>query len=587
MSTVAVVTSQIADEEWVFRVVDGALVVVDAAPYADVIVASEDCLAAIIDHLPATAVIVVIGDPLNPPERAAHIVTRTWPDAQLRALLVALAGSPQPAPALTAPTSPAEAQAAQRAITAARRLAAVTELAACESTIVEILVELVELDRAYCLFYDAATASLWSEAKLQSTAGDDRRAAAGIAGWAAVTGLPTTAAGVGDDPRFVGAIDDPSGDPTDRLIAQPVHGSDGAVHAVLIGARRARRPPIGDTELGLMARFARLVTPVLDQLSIHVAAQQILDDAAGDQGLFRKEARDAQAMPRWGDVVRVSPGWLSWAYWLLVVLLAGSVVFISIGEVSTYSAGPAVVRSTARTPISARTAGNIAAVLVAPGDSAATGAIIARLDDSDQRAAATRLEHEFETRLRNHMLDPADTAVDGALRGVRNELETARASLEERLVRATAPGIIGDVRVRPGQRVEPGDIVASVFEASQGLEVIALLPGEDRPQLAPGMTIRLELAGYRYAYQAVVISSVSTDVIAPAEAKRVLGAEVAEGLHLPGSVMVVRGRLASQEFTVDGQTFRYHDGMVGLAEVRVRSEPIVFALIPGTRRFSQ
>ncbi len=584
MSTIAVVSSLVADEEWVFRVVDGAVVVVDTVAHADLIVVGEDRLDGLGD-LPDSTVIVVIGDPAKPPKRAAHVVTRAWPDAQLRALLVALASQAQPQAQLPMPSSPGEAQIAQRAINAGRKLAAVTTVAGCETAMVEILVELLEVDRAYCLFYDPETASLWSEAKLHGPAGDDRLALAGIAGYVARTGLPAIATAVGDDPRFVGAIDDPNGDPSDHLIAYPVHGSDGAVHAVMICARRARRPPIGEIELGLAARFSALVTPVLDQLSIHVQAQTILDDAAGDNGLFRRQAREAQAMPRWGDVVRVSPGWLSGAYWMLVLLLLGSGVFIALERVSTYSGGPAVVRSTARTPITARTAGNIVTVAVAPGDSTEVGTLIARLDDSEQRAAVLRLDQEFETGLRNHMLDPGDVVVEAGLRNVRNELETARGSLEERLVRATTAGVVGDVRIRAGQHISPGDTVASVFESSQGLEVIALLPGEDRPQLAPGMTIRLELTGYRYAYQSVVITSVSSDVIAPAEARRVLGTEVAEGMQLPGSVVVVRGTLSSPEFSLDGQTFRYHDGMVGNAEVRVRSEPVLFALIPGTRRF--
>lgn len=99
------------------------------------------------------------------------------------------------------------------------------------------------------------------------------------------------------------------------------------------------------------------------------------------------------------------------------------------------------------------------------------------------------------------------------------------------------------------------------------------------------MTLRLELAGYRYAYRSVEIERVASDVIAPREARRVLGAEVADGIEISGPVVIVRGRLSTPEFVVDGRVYRYHDGMLGTAEVRVRSEPIVFSLIPGTRRF--
>jgi GAF domain/HlyD family secretion protein len=531
--------------------------------------------------------VVVIGDeppPLDP--RVAHVVRRTLPAEQLRPLLICLLERhPIHSHADTTPQSPAEARRVQQAFVASRRLAGASDLASTERIASDALLELVDADRAYCLFHDADDGALWSEAKLRSAAGDDRRAVAGLAGWVARTGLPARTSRAADDPRWSGDVDDPQADPGAQLLVQPVVGIDGQVHAVLIAVRRARRSEFGDTEAALLARFAALAAPLVDQLSIHVQSQAILDEAAGDPGIFRKEALEAQILPRWGDVVRVSPSWLSWTYWLLVLLLIGSVVFVSLGRVSTYSSGPAVIRSTARTTITARTTGNVTAVDLMPGDHAAAGDVIARLDDTDQRAAVERLSREFETQLRNHMLDPGDAAADSALRQLRLELESARTALDERVVRATTEGVVGDVRVHPGQHVEPGNIVASLVEGAGGLEVVALLPGEDRPQLAPGMTLRFELAGYRYAYRAITIEAVSSDVIAPNEARRVLGAEVADSLPIAGPVVLVRGKLPSSDFEVDGRTFHYHDGMLGGAEVQVRSERILFALVPGMRRF--
>lgn len=588
MSTVAVVTSQVSDEEWIFRALDGALVFVDQAHLADVLVISADTVDLIVDHLPPSVAVVVIGDPSLPAHpRASHVITRQWHDAPLRILLASLAlGRPAPELPLPPPQSPGEARDAQRAINAARKLAAAQDLLQCEQTVVEILIELLEVDRAYCLYYDHESGAIWSEAKLHGATGDERKAIAGLAGFAAITGRIAIADQMGADPRFVGMIDDPDGDSLDRLIAQPVYGADGYTHAIMIATRRGRRAPFGPNDQLLLARFAKLVTPILDQLQIQVTAQAILEDAAGDGGLFRREAAEAQAMPRWGDVVRVSPGWLSWAYWFLVLLLAGSIAFIVIAQVSTYSEGPALIRSTARSVVIARTGGLVQSVDVAPGDRVAPGMVIARFDSRDQELNVTRLEREFETQLRNHMLDPGDATADAALRNVRNELETSRTALEERLIRATSTGVIGDVRVSTNQFVEPGNVIASVVDNSKGLEVVALLPGEDRPQIAPGMELRIEVVGYRYAYQTLVIDQVG-DVVAPNEAKRVLGPEVADSLRITGPVIRVSGRLSSDEFEVDGRTFHYHDGMIATAQVRVRSEPIVFALIPGTRRFGE
>src|SRR5207249_11275753 len=140
------------------------------------------------------------------------------------------------------------------------------------------------------------------------------------------------------------------------------------LQAVLVAMRRARRSEFSDTEAALLSRFAGLAAPLLDQLSIHVQSQAILEEAAGDPGIFRKEAMEAQNAPKWGDVVRVSPGWLSWTYWILVALLIGAAVFVSVGTIPTYSSGIAMIRSKSRTPVTARTGGAVAAVDGEPND---------------------------------------------------------------------------------------------------------------------------------------------------------------------------------------------------------------------------
>ncbi len=538
-----------------------------------------------IEAVAADLPIIVVETPSKPDQtRVFHVVRPDLDDDSLRALVQAAAtGAPVAAqPEAEQPTDPADARRAQAAFAASRKLAAAPDAAATERLAIEAIIELCEVERAYCLFFDAADGSLWSEAR-QRGPGDDRRAIAGIAGWAARTGIGAVVTRVTDDSRYLAAIDDPEGDATSELLVQPVTGRDAQVHAVLIGARRARTTPLGDRHARQLRRFAALIAPLLDQLSDHVRAQQLIQDSEGE-GLFRREAIEAAEPRQWGDVVRVSPTWLPWSYWLLVVMLVGAAAFVCLASVSTYSSGPVLIRSTARSSVTARTAGNVTSVEVMPGDRVDAGTLLARLDDVDQRAAVDRIAREFEAQLRNHMLDPADVAADTSLRSLRVELERARTALDERTIVAPVAGTVSDLRVRPGQHLEPGDVAASIVGGTGALDFVALLPGEDRPQLAPGMQLRLEISGYRYAYQTLVIDSVSSDVIAPSEARRVLGTEVSEGLRLGGSVVLVRGRLPTNEFTVDGRTFRYHDGMRGTAEVRVRSERAVFALVPGLRQ---
>ena len=562
---------------------DAALLVVDEA--------LVEWLLNTLASVPSVPRIVVLGAGLGgaldgpPPAdpRIVHRLSRELPPALLAPLVRSLAERhPTSIPAAASPRDQTEARRVQRAFTASRALAAAQDLPTTERLIVQAVNELVDADRTQCLFHDAGDGSLWSEARRATVDGDERRAIGGLAGFAAHTGAAALAPRAADDPRWLRELDDPDGDGDATILAQPIIGADGQVHAVITAAREGRRPPFTEVEPALLAAFARFAAPFLDQLSTHVEAQAVLEVA--DDGLFRREAIEAQALPRYGDVIRVSPSWVSWAYWALVALVVASLVYVSVGTVSTYSAGPAIVRSTTRSEVVARTSGNVTEVLVTSGNAVEPGAVIARLDDTDARGAVERIEREFDAQLRNHLLDPSDLAADGALRTLRLQLDQARGALEDRVIRAESHGVIADVRVRPGQRVEPGNVVSSIVDGSAELSLIALLPGSDRPQLEPGMSLRLELVGYRYSYQTVTIDSVSTDVLGPGEARRVLGVEIAESLPLPPSVVLVRARIPSHDFVVDGERFRYHDGMLARAQVRVREERILYTLIPELRR---
>ena len=74
--------------------------------------------------------------------------------------------------------------------------------------------------------------------------------------------------------------------------------------------------------------------------------------------------------------------------------------------------------------------------------------------------------------------------------------------------------------------------------------MVAFLPGEDRPLLKRGMPLRLEVQGYRYAYQQLTVDSVGDEVVGPAEARRYLGDEIADAVQFTGPVVKVEAHLA-------------------------------------------
>jgi membrane fusion protein (multidrug efflux system) len=447
-----------------------------------------------------------------------------------------------------------------------------TELAAAE---------LVEAERAYCLFHDPNRDLLWSGEEGDS---DARResAAVGLVSFVTRTGLPLVLERIGRDPRFDREADDPPANGDERFAVVPVRVSDNEpVLAVLAAVRPPGRPPFSEDDLRLLRRFAEQAAPLLARL-IPEEESAILGSAPT---LFREQAlRVHQAGMRIeGDLLRADPRWMQWTYRLLLAVLVAAFLFSVLGTVREYASGPAVVRLGGRTDLRATAAGTVSEVVVERGDRVTTGQLLVRLHGAQEAAELERIEREIELQLVNRLRNPADSAAERSLLSLRAERELARSRVAERALRAPAAGVVDDLRVRAGQPVSPGQILATLAGPGGERTVMALLPGEFRPLLKPGMELRLELQGYRYAYQHLVVEEVGGEVVGPTEARRYLGEEIADAATLGGPVVLVTARVPSLTFEAEGRTRRYHDGMWGKAEVRVRSERILVALVPALR----
>jgi multidrug efflux pump subunit AcrA (membrane-fusion protein) len=286
-----------------------------------------------------------------------------------------------------------------------------------------------------------------------------------------------------------------------------------------------------------------------------------------------------------GDVVRVHPGWVRSAYWLVLGSLAAAFTYAAVAQVHQYAEGAAVVQFTGRNELIAHEAGTIASLDVERGQHVERGQVLARLHDVEQVGQLKALETEFESKLVAYLQSPTDPAVKQALGQIRSQRDSARLGVEARTIRAPQAGIVKEVLARNGQRVEPGTVVLSIVEATsaEGLKVIAFLPGGERPRLRAHQPLRLTLPGYRGAHIASEVRAIS-EVLGAAEARaRFLGNRLGDSLPLTGTVVVVEARLGSAEFTADGEAFQLHDGMIGLAEVQMQSRSLLVSMIPGLR----
>lgn len=473
------------------------------------------------------------------------------------------------------PQPPGEADPAFAATvdTHVRALGAEMEPAAAARAAIAAVVELVDADRARCLYCDDENDLLWSAAGPERGGGEAAGAharefsvSAGLAGFTARARVGVIVPRAADDAQYCAEVDNPGGTGRDCLAIQPVAGPDGHVHAVLIAVRDAGRPPFTPAELDKLAALASGWAPYILHMSMRVQADGILGDRLdrGPSEIFRQEAivhlvRRGQR----GDVVRVYPGWVRSTYWLVIAALAAAVAYAAIAPVHQYAEGAAVVHFTGRSELLAHEAGTIESLDVVPGQKVQRGQILARIHDPEQVG----------------QLDPQ------ALGEIRSRSDIARLGAEARTIRAPQSGVVRAVHARNGQRVTPGTIVLSMVAdtSAEGLEVIAFLPGRERPRLRAEQVLRLALPGYRSARITSAIHTIS-EVTSASEARaRFLGDRLGDSLPLTGALVVVEARLTSPEFEADGEKLQLYDGMIGVAEVQMQSSSLLQSLIPGLR----
>lgn len=254
------------------------------------------------------------------------------------------------------------------------------------------------------------------------------------------------------------------------------------------------------------------------------------DTLRRSEELFRDEAlqhhRDAYQGE--GNVLEISPHWVRWSYWPLIALILGAALYLFFGTVAEYASGPAVVRVEGEIRLTATWPGTVKSVDVGFGDRVAAGQVLVRFNAAVETAEAERLRREFDLQLIQFLGNPSNSSVRESLAALRAQIELADARFDQRLVRAPLAGTISDVRIRPGQYLTPGEPVLSMIGPDRSFSVTAMLPGEYRPLLKPGMPLRLELAGYRYDYQDLEVESIGDAIIGPSEVQRYLGRELAE-----------------------------------------------------------
>jgi hypothetical protein len=299
--------------------------------------------------------------------------------------------------------------------------------------------------------------------------------------------------------------------------------------------------------------------------------------------MYRAEALEYRAGGSAGDVLRLAPRWTRWVFWNLVAVVVAALVFALVGTLHEYATGPAVVWTDTQKPLMATVAGTVGEIEVKPGQEVAKGDVLVRLASAVEQADVDRLNHDFDFQLGKLLRDPEDAQARAQLSQTTTLRDVAIARLDLLMIRAPEPGLVGDIRIRPGELLEPGHVALSLLTENRECVVRAMLPAQYKPQLHPGISMRFEMTGYRFAYQEMTVRSVSAQIVGPEEVRRFLGQEIGDTVPLAGPMVLVEATPRAPTFAVDGRTYEFYHGMTGIAEVRVRTENILISLVPALR----
>ncbi len=459
-----------------------------------------------------------------------------------------------------------------------RQFALARTLEELASATVAAVAQATGAERGRCLLYDPQREAVWSPGDGGDPADEDTAGespAVGLVSFILRAGQALCLPRVGEDSRFDPDLDNPKGNPADRFLGVPVSNAEGETLAVLVALRPAQHAPFEPREIAALEAVASQVSPYLAALA---------PSAVPQSSPFRERAlreRDLSMMPL--EPLRLTPAWTRWTWWLMMAALVAGLLALIFVRVPEYASGVAVIRAGGRTDVTATAGGTVSSLAVTPQSRVRKGQLLLRLHDAEEAANLKRLDRQLELKLVQRLQSPSDPAVAQDLMALRAEREMAVASLGERELRAPADGEVSDVRVASGQLLAIGQPVLSILERAELPSVIALLPGRYLPQLQPGMKVRLELPGHSYVYRWIVLDSVAEEVIGPAEARRLLGAVAGDAMPLEGPLAMATAPLSSSTFEVAGRTYPFRDGMPTRAEVRVRSERLLFVLMPALK----
>jgi multidrug resistance efflux pump len=355
--------------------------------------------------------------------------------------------------------------------------------------------------------------------------------------------------------------------------------------AVITLTRNPRNPAYHPVEQIAMIALARESASIMHHLAVaHI--QRAKEINADKGGLYRGEALEAhRSRGNEGVPVNLTPAWVKRTYPILCLsLLIGVAISIFI-SVPTYSSGQGMVILQGTT-VTAPAPGTVDQVYVQQGDSVKKGQILIRLHAANEEAELAQALTEYNNIQIQYLFDQTDEQMKKSLSTAYARVERLQAAVDTRVVRARKDGVVSDRRIQLGQALQAGDHILTLVDPGTEPEVVAFLPGKDRPRLRVGQQLQVELGGYKKIRELATITSIGNEIVGGNEAARFLGAQQQDTFKLQGgSFVIVKARLPSRTFKTEHRTFFYYHGMPAVTEVKIQSKPFLITLLPALEKY--
>ena len=251
-------------------------------------------------------------------------------------------------------------------------------------------------------------------------------------------------------------------------------------------------------------------------------------------GFFRDEALSYHTASRAeGDVLRLPPTWVRWAYPFALLSLVAMVGFMWFFRARQFAEGPAVVRVDGRVDVTAPGVGTISGIEISAGQRVEAGDVVATM-----------------------------------------ELPGGPSS-----VVAPVAGEVYAVRVRAGAAARRGDVLVSLATSSRR-SIVALLPARAREHVERGGELRWTPDDPAAKNLALRIDHVGATILGSSEARRDLPPEIADEVEIEGPVVLVAAVPVEDVGALDALA----EGTLGTAQVPLASERLLHVLVPALKR---